>query len=166
MQVTYHLENLARKNDNTQSSPVKVQSKPKNADRQDLPPAKFGEVNGRTAWSDEPHPFLRRDGHGVYLLVCCVIIKKRRGDPSALRRREETPPSFRLTRPKPFVPSSTFCNWHWRGSLFHSGCVGQSSHCFSFQRQNRRHFRISHNRTTGTREHTWVPYGAASCRLF
>src|SRR5713101_4740554 len=74
MQVTYHLENLARNNDNTQSSPVKVQSKPKNADRQDLLPAKFGEVNGRTAWSDEPRAFLLRNGHGVHLLVCCVII--------------------------------------------------------------------------------------------
>src|SRR5207245_10702934 len=52
-----------------------------------------------------------------------IFIKKRRGDPSAFRRREETPPSFLLTRPKPFVPSSTFCNWHWRGSLSTSDCV-------------------------------------------
>src|SRR5712692_3335672 len=74
MQVTYHLENLARNNDNTQSSPVKVQSKPKNADRQDLLPAKFGEVNGRTAWSDEPRAFLLRNGHGVHFLVYMVGI--------------------------------------------------------------------------------------------
>ncbi len=36
IQVSDHLENLARKNDNTKGSPVKVECKPENADGQDL----------------------------------------------------------------------------------------------------------------------------------
>ena len=36
IQVSDHLENLARKNDNTKSSPVKVECKPENADGQNL----------------------------------------------------------------------------------------------------------------------------------
>jgi hypothetical protein len=53
LRSAHRLENLARKNDNAQCGPLKAESKPKNADRQDVLPAKIGEMKGRTAWSDE-----------------------------------------------------------------------------------------------------------------
>src|SRR5579859_547118 len=47
--ITHELENLAWKNDNTESRPVKVEAKPENADRDNLCPAQSGKFDSRAA---------------------------------------------------------------------------------------------------------------------
>src|SRR5215469_8385689 len=84
--------------------------------------------------------------------------KTRRGDPSAFRRREETPPSFLLTRPKPFGPIVTVCNWHSHAPSSLQADVDQSSLNFSDQTQSTSAPGNARNRRAESRRRTSERY--------